>query len=114
MVTFELFGKPAIRRLRGEQHPFPRVVDVVTDDEVSIAAPLMHFFRVTLASDAAGALHARLTGPQGSGLLTSMARADALLVVPLEQFGRGPVPPGMTLRALPLGESAMLGAELAL
>lgn len=114
MVTFELFGKPAIRRLRGEALPFPRVVDVVTDDEVSIAAPLAHFFRVTLASDGSGVLHARLTGPQGSGLLTSMARANALLVVPLEQFGRGPVPPGTTLRAIPLGESAMRGAELTL
>jgi molybdopterin molybdotransferase len=29
-----------------------------------------------------GRLHARLTGPQGSGILTSMARANALLVVP--------------------------------
>jgi molybdopterin biosynthesis enzyme len=26
----------------------------------------------------------RLTGPQGSGVLTSMAAADALLVVPLD------------------------------
>jgi molybdopterin biosynthesis enzyme len=25
---------------------------------------------------------ARLTGPQGSGILTSMSRADALLIVP--------------------------------
>ncbi|HSE44425.1 MAG TPA: hypothetical protein VLA89_03755, partial [Gemmatimonadales bacterium] len=29
---------------------------------------------------------ARLTGPQGSGILTSMMRADALLLVPEGQF----------------------------
>ena len=94
--------------------PFPRMFDVVMDEEVSIAAPLTHFFRVTVSRDVSGAAHARLTGPQGSGLLTSMARADALLVVPLEQFGRGPVPAGATLRAVPLGENGLLAADLAL
>ena len=43
-----------------------------------------------------------------------MARADALLGVPLEQFGRGPVPAGSVLSALPLGEGAMLAADLLL
>lgn len=114
MVTFELFGRPAIRRLRGEALPFPRSFDVVIDEEVSIAAPLTHFFRIVLERASDGIPHARLTGPQGSGLLTSMSRADALLVVPLEQFGRGPVAAGTTLRALPLGERALLATELGL
>ena len=114
MVTFELFGRPAIRWLRGETRPFPQVFDAIVDEEVTIAAPLTHFLRATIRRDEAGATHARLTGPQGSGLLTSMARADALLVVPLEQFGRGPVPAGATLKTLPLGEGAQLATELAL
>jgi molybdopterin molybdotransferase len=114
MVTFELFARPAIRRLRGEPLAFPRTVDVVLDEEVSIAAPLTHFFRVLLTRDDSGTLRARLTGPQGSGLLTSMSRADALLVVPLDRYGRGPVPAGTVLRALPLGESALLAADLIL
>jgi molybdopterin molybdotransferase len=114
MVTFELFARPAIRRLRGELLPFPRPFPVVIEDEVSIAAPLTHFFRVTVAAHEDSRLHARLTGPQGSGLLTSMARADALVVVPLEQFGRGPVPPGTVLQALPLGDRAHRAAELML
>jgi molybdopterin molybdotransferase len=37
---------------------------------------------VTVERRADGQLGARLTGPQGSGILTSMARADALLIVP--------------------------------
>jgi len=113
MVTFELFGRPVIRRLRGEPMPFPRTFDVVVDEEVSIAAPLTHFFRVVVEPSADRVPHVRLTGPQGSGLLTSMAKADALLIVPLEQYGRGPVPPGTTLRAIPLGERPML-ADLTL
>jgi len=114
MVTFELFGRPAIRRLRGERFPFPRPLLVTLDEEVNIGAPLTHFLRVIVRQDDQGVLRARLTGPQGSGLLTSMARADALLVVPLEQFGRGPLPAGSQLPAIPLGEGAMLAADLTL
>lgn len=114
MVTFELFARPAIRRLRGELLPFPRTFPVVIDDEVTIAAPLTHFFRVTVMPEEDGRVHARLTGPQGSGLLTSMARADALVIVPLEQFGRGPVSPGTVLQALPLGDRPFRAAELML
>ena len=111
MVTFELFARPAIRRLRGERAIFPRPIPVVLDEEITIGAPLTHFLRVVLAPDAEGRVHARLTGPQGSGLLTSMARADALLVVPLDRFGKGPLPAGTTLRALALGERASLATE---
>ena len=52
--------------------------------DVSIAAPLTHFMRATIEWDDDGPW-ARLTGPQGSGLLTSMARADALIVIPAGQ-----------------------------
>jgi len=114
MVTFELFGRPAIRKLRGETRPFPHVFSAVMEEEVSIGAPLTHFFRATIRWDDEGVAHARLTGPQGSGLLTSMSRADALVVVPLEQFGRGPVPAGATLAAVSLGYGAQLAAELSL
>ena len=54
---------------------------------------------------------ARLTGAQGSGILTSMARANALLVVP-EDRPRSEA--GETLHAIPLGEPASLGETFAL
>jgi len=111
LVTFELFGRPAIRKLRGERAIFPRPITVVLDEEVTIGAPLTHFLRAVVFSTAEGTLRARLTGPQGSGLLTSMARADALLIVPLEQFGRGPLPAGTPLRAIPLGDRASLATD---
>ena len=44
----------------------------------------LHFLRVALARGPMGVREATLTGPQGSGILTSVARADALLVVPLD------------------------------
>lgn len=114
MVTFELFARPAIRKLRGERRLFPAPITVTLDEDVSISAPLTHFLRAVLTPDEDGVTRARLTGPQGSGLLTSMARANALLVVPLEQYGRGPVAAGATLSALPLGDGGLLTTELRL
>lgn len=81
LVTFELFARPAIRRMQGHALPFRRRIRVQLGEPVSIGAPLVHFLRAVL-SERDGRTTARLTGPQGSGLLTSMARADALLIVP--------------------------------
>ena len=113
MVTFELFARPFIRRLRGERAVFPRTIEVRTTEEITLAAPLMHFMRGVIEWPSSPDMlpSARLTGPQGSGLLTSMARANALLIVPPD---RQVVRAGETLRALPLGESALVREQLEL
>jgi len=85
MVTFELFVRPAIRRLLGHTRLHRRPVRVTLEEPVQIGARLTHFLRAIVTVQASGELTARLTGPQGSGILTSMARANALLVVPDDQ-----------------------------
>lgn len=80
MVTFELFVRPAIRKMLGQRGLFRRTIGVRVADEIPLGPKLQHFLRVTLTEEG-GALTARLTGSQSSGVLTSMARADALLVV---------------------------------
>jgi molybdopterin molybdotransferase len=96
LVTFELFARPLIRRLRGETRIFRRPTEVRVVEELRLAAPLTHFLRAVVEW-ADGEPRARLTGPQGSGLLTSMARANALLVIPPERMI---VAAGETIRAL--------------
>jgi molybdopterin molybdotransferase len=103
LVTFELFAGPLMRRQRGERRIFRQPIDVRSRDEITIAAPLTHFMRAVVEWEPDG-VWARLTGPQGSGLLTSMARANALVVVPPE---RTTVRAGETVRALLLGEQAL-------
>lgn len=103
MVTFELFARPLIRRLRGESRIFRRIVDVRAGEDISIGAPLTHFLRAIVDWTAEGPT-ARLTGPQGSGLLTSMAHANALVIVPPD---RQEIRAGETVRALLLGERAL-------
>jgi molybdopterin molybdotransferase len=85
MVTFELFVRPAIRRMCGHALPFRRSVPATMAEPVSIKPKLQHFLRGVL-SDGPSGLEARLTGPQGSGILTSMVKANALLVIPEGQF----------------------------
>lgn len=111
LVTFTLFGAPLVRALGGHALPFPRPVAVRLAEPVTIAAPLEHFLRVTLEPAGADGLPlARLTGAQGSGLLTSMARADALLVVPAD---RPLVEAGARLSALVVGPGAGFAARFA-
>jgi molybdopterin molybdotransferase len=112
MVTFELFARPALRRLAGHRLLFKRPTPVRVGETITLAAPLMHFLRaiVTDVQDGAPPI-ARLTGPQGSGLLTSMERANALVVVPED---RPRVEAGDVLRAIMLTDEARMATEIGL
>lgn len=101
LVTFELFARPAIRRLAGQRLPFRRSIPVVTAEALSLGPPLRHFLRVTLTPTPDGPPMAHLTGSQSSGVLSSMAKADALLIVPED---RHDVPAGAVLQALVLDD----------
>lgn len=111
MVTFELFVRPAVRRMLGHVRVHRRPVQVTLEVPVSIGAPLTHFYRAVVAPRTDGSLGARLTGPQGSGILTSMSLANALLIVPED---RTTVAAGETLSAILIGDEAGLSDEFAL
>ncbi len=80
MVTYELFVRPAIRKLMGHWLPFRRSTDVRMAEPISLKPKLQHFLRGIVTAGVEQP-EARLTGPQGSGILTSMVRANALLVI---------------------------------
>jgi len=102
MVSFELFIRPALRRMQGHSSLFRRVVRVTTEEELKISAKLTHFLRAVVTRQDDGAFRARLTGAQSSGALTSMARANALLIVPA---ARQTVSKGSVLNAMLLDQS---------
>jgi molybdopterin molybdotransferase len=99
MVSFELFVRPALRKMQGHANIFRRTSTVTLEEEVKIAAKLTHFLRAFVTRQADGTLTARLTGHQSSGVLTSMAKANALLIVPEKNQK---VPKGAHLKALML------------
>jgi molybdopterin molybdotransferase len=100
MVTYELFVRPAIRKMMGHVRPFRRSIPVRMAESVTLKPKLQHFLRGVVIEGPSGP-EARLTGPQGSGILTSMARANALLVIP---EGQHETPVGAAVGALVLND----------
>lgn len=100
MVTFELFVRPAIRKLMGHELPFRRAVPVRVAEPVKLGPKLQHFLRA-IVTPAPDGLAVRLTGPQGSGILTSMVKANALLIIP---EGQHETPEGALASALVLDD----------
>ena len=99
MVSFEVFGRPVIRKMLGHSKVHRALFPVLLGESVEIAAPLTHFLRASVTRRDDGAFEARLAGSQSSAVLTAMARANALLVVPADSRSN---PAGATLNALPL------------
>jgi molybdopterin molybdotransferase len=89
-VTFELFVRPAIRALSG-RHDVLRPTDrAVLADPVSKSQGRRAFLRVEAERDETGSpirdgsgrVRVRLAGGQGSHVISALAAADALAVVP--------------------------------
>jgi molybdopterin molybdotransferase len=80
MVTFELFVRPALRRLAGFSAIHRLRVTAHALTPIPNPGFRRGYLRVTL--ERGEEWGARLTGDQGSAILTSMVRADGLAVVP--------------------------------
>jgi molybdopterin molybdotransferase len=81
-VSFVLFGRPAILRMSGHRDVAPPVVEAMTTDAIDNRGQRRHYMRVILEPHPDGVLRARVAGEQGAGVLSSLAAANALLVVP--------------------------------
>lgn len=80
MVSFEMFARPAILKMAGhDKLERPRVEVTVLEDIDSDGRE--SYIRAIVTRDERGYL-ARTTGGQGSHMMTSLVKANALLVVP--------------------------------
>ncbi len=100
-VSFVVFGQPAIRRMLGHEDIAPRTVEVTLGDAVDNRGMRRHYVRARIEPAPGGGLVARMAGAQGAGVLSSLARANALLVLP-ESVERAE--PGMRFLAILLDE----------
>jgi molybdopterin molybdotransferase len=81
MVCFYLYARPALLKMAGRNRVgLPRVKARCAVD-IKIAQDLTEFVRVKIERDAES-LIATPTGNQGSGILSSLSRADGLLIGP--------------------------------
>jgi molybdopterin molybdotransferase len=89
MVNFELFARPAILKMMGKKNLTKPTVQAVVADAIENTDGRRVFTRV-MVEKRSGQYFARLTGPQGSGILTSMARANGLAIVHEDKPGVKP------------------------
>ncbi len=82
MVAFELFGRPAIFKMLGRAGWERPIVKAITRDRVVNTDGRRFYARCVVTKGDDGRYYADLTGPQGSGILTSMSAANGLTVIP--------------------------------
>lgn len=101
MVSFELFARPALRRMMGHASlDRPRVQAVADDGLPRRPDGKVAFVRVRCTYEDDGRFHVRSSGGQGSHQLTAMAAANALAILP---DGDG-VAPGDTVPVMILND----------
>ncbi|MBT9166116.1 MAG: Molybdopterin molybdenumtransferase [Chloroflexi bacterium] len=81
MIVFEQFARPAILKMLGKKNLAKPTISAISESRIENRDGRRVFARA-IVRKGDGQYFARLTGPQGSGILTSMSRANALLVVP--------------------------------
>lgn len=79
-VTFEVFVRPFLLRMAGHRRIERRTVTCAAAERIETPADLTYFQRVRLEAGPDGP-RAWLTGPQVSGLVSGLARADGLAVI---------------------------------
>jgi len=86
MVTFELFARPAIFKMMGKRNWAKPVIEAVIGDSI-VNTDGRRIFARAVVRKRDGQYFAQLTGPQGSGILTSMSLANGLVIVPEDKAG---------------------------
>lgn len=81
MVAFEQFARPAILKMAGRTRLRRREVDATLEEPVKGRSGVRQFVRA-IATESAEGWKVRPSGPQGSAILRTMVRSNALLVVP--------------------------------
>jgi molybdopterin molybdotransferase len=97
-VTFELFGRPTIRKMQGYTHLLRPQIDVTVADGIHERVSRRHYIRAHVKQHGDHFI-AHTTGNQGSNITTSLLNANALLIVP---EGGTAIPAGGMAKAIML------------
>ena len=101
MVTFEQLVRLAVMKMGGRRRLVRPVVQAEFQEKFSKRPDRRHFLRGILEQKN-GKLTVRTTGPQGSGILTSMVKANGLIDIP-EEVEK--IHPGDTVQVQVLSEN---------
>ena len=81
LVAFEMFARPAIRKMLGHTMLDRPVIEGILTHPIYNADERRVYARVAVTK-ADGVYYASPTGPQGSNILTSMSKANGLAICP--------------------------------
>ena len=84
LVAFEQFGRAAIQKMLGRGAAARPVIEAVLEEPIHNTDDRRVYARAVVSRRGGGYV-ARLTGDQGSNLLTSMARANGLAICPEDE-----------------------------
>ncbi len=92
MVSFELFVRPALLKMMGKSNLVKPTVEAIIENTIKNDAGRRIYDRAIIQKRD-GHYYAKLTGPQGSGILTSMSLANGLVLIPEEvaQVNKGDI-----------------------
>ncbi|MGH7308993.1 MAG: molybdopterin molybdotransferase MoeA, partial [Candidatus Rokuibacteriota bacterium] len=102
MLAFLLFARPALYALASRRRVLPELWSAQALEPMRKKPGRREFKRGILTFDS-GVWRVRTTGPQGSGILSSMVAGNCLIVLEEE---RGDVAPGEDVLVEPLGSDA--------
>jgi len=86
MITFELFARPAILKMMGKKISPKPTIEATLENPI-VNTDSRRIFARAVVEKRGDRYFARLTGAQGSGILTSMALANGLVIVPEDKAG---------------------------
>ena len=107
MVCFELFVRPALARMIARKDKERPRIQVYFDEGMSNRLGRMHAMRVSLERTEKG-WRAESVGAQGSGLVSSLTKADALALIGPESEARA----GEPVEAIVLREEVISGNQV--
>ncbi len=81
MVSFEEFARPAILKMLGRKDWAKPTITAISESRIENSGGRRFFVRAVVEKRG-GQYFARIVGPQGSGILTSMVKSNGLLIIP--------------------------------
>lgn len=87
MVTFYQFVQPALQFMSGASHAIQTSYKVRCESKLKKRAGRVEYQRGILTRDDNNELVVYKTGAQGSGILSSMSRANCFIILPMESEG---------------------------
>jgi len=108
MVAFEQFVRPALLKMSGRTDIFRGLIDARLTEDIRIKPGRMNFIRAELKRDIDGAFKVAPLEGQGSGMISTMVRANSYIVVSKDSTG---FKKDATVKVQPFDSSVLMEKE---